>query len=181
MNPLRAGFANGANFRADAGKIGGENAGRNQGQRHYDANFITATKAKMTTQTTTTKGDAAIAVSVRPRYLPDLSRAAGGENAFVFAYTITINNRGKAAAKLLSRRWLVTDGDNRTQEIRGAGVVGEQPRLAPGESFTYTSHVVLPTPVGAMRGAYQMEVEGADETMEVEIPMFTLRVPGATH
>lgn len=139
----------------------------------------------MAAEATTASGGIIIAVRARPRFLPELSRQTGAEAAFVFAYTITIANRGAVAARLISRRWLITDGDNRTQEVRGAGVVGEQPRLAPGESFTYTSHVVLPTPVGAMRGAYQMEVEDADggepRIVEAEIPMFALRAPGSTH
>jgi ApaG protein len=99
---------------------------------------------------------------------------------YVFAYTVTIHNAGEAAAKLLSRYWVITDADGNTQEVRGDGVVGEQPYLKPGEGFQYTSGTVLETPVGSMRGSYQMQ-EDDGTTFDAEIPMFTLSVPNILH
>ena len=128
---------------------------------------------------------------VRVRVAPSYIRDAPVDEGYCFAYTITISNLGESAVRLLSRRWLITDGDNRTQEVRGAGVVGEQPRIAPGENYMYTSHVVLPTPVGTMRGSYEMRRDTAgasgesasggegESRFDAEIPLFALRVPGA--
>ena len=95
---------------------------------------------------------------------------------YVFAYTVTIQNNGTHTAKLFSRHWIITDADNNTQEVRGDGVVGEQPQIKPGEGFQYTSGTVLDTPVGSMRGSYQMQSENG-EHFDAEIPMFTLSVP----
>ena len=95
---------------------------------------------------------------------------------YVFAYTITIQNNGTNTAKLLSRHWIITDADNNTQEVRGDGVVGEQPQIRPGEGFEYTSGTVLDTPVGSMHGSYQMQSESG-EHFDAQIPIFTLSVP----
>jgi ApaG protein len=98
----------------------------------------------------------------------------------VFAYTISIRNSGNATAQLISRHWVITDSQGLVQEVRGLGVVGAQPRLAPGESFEYTSGTAIGTSVGTMKGAYQMVA--ADGTrFEAPIPEFTLSVPRVLH
>ena len=99
---------------------------------------------------------------------------------FVFSYTIRITNLGSVAAKLVSRHWIITDGEHRVQEVRGAGVIGQQPLLGPGESFEYTSGASLPTPVGTMRGSYQMVAADGRE-FDAPIPPFTLSVPRTLH
>ena len=99
---------------------------------------------------------------------------------FVFAYTIRITNTGTVAAKLVSRHWIITDSEHRVQEVRGEGVIGQQPRLAPGESFEYTSGASLNTPVGTMRGSYRMLAEDGRE-FDAAIPPFTLSVPRTLH
>jgi ApaG protein len=99
---------------------------------------------------------------------------------FVFSYTIRITNVGTVAARLVARHWIITDGEHRVQEVRGAGVIGQQPRLAPGESFEYTSGASLTTPVGTMRGSYQMVAEDGRE-FDAAIPPFTLSVPRTLH
>lgn len=120
----------------------------------------------------------AIKIDVVTRYLPEQSAPA--ENRFVFAYTITINNRGLIAVRLLSRHWRITDANNRVQEVRGEGVVGEQPLIAAGESYTYTSGSMLETPVGTMEGSYHMiDIDG--QRFDAPIPVFSLAQPGALH
>ena len=114
-----------------------------------------------------------IRVTVRPRYLQSQSRP--DDDHFVWAYTITIENRGSETVTLRSRHWKITDARGRLQEVKGEGVVGEQPTLAPGESFEYTSGVPLSTPSGFMVGTYQMETEGA-ERFDIAIPAFSLDV-----
>ena len=99
---------------------------------------------------------------------------------FVFSYTIRITNVGTVAAKLVSRHWIITDAEHRVQEVRGAGVIGQQPLLAPGESFEYTSGASLTTPVGTMRGTYQMVAADGRE-FDAPIPPFTLSVPRTLH
>jgi len=89
-------------------------------------------------------------------------------------------NRGSVAAKLLSRRWIITDADNRTEEVEGEGVVGEQPTLKPGEGFRYTSGAVIETPVGTMHGSYKMLAEDG-ETFDTDIPQFVLSAPRVLH
>jgi len=111
-------------------------------------------------------------------YLPDQSDEAG--NRFVFSYTITITNLGHSSAKLISRHWIITDANNHVQEVRGQGVVGEQPLLKPSQSFEYTSGTVLTTQVGTMRGSYQMQAEDGAQ-FEVDIPQFVLSVPRVLH
>ena len=117
-------------------------------------------------------------VSVRPKYLEAHSNP--DERHFVFAYTVTIRNTGKRTAQLVSRHWIITDGNNQVEEVRGEGVVGEQPVLKPGESFEYTSGCPLPTPVGSMRGSYQCVAEDGTQ-FEVPIPEFVLSRPQALH
>jgi ApaG protein len=119
-----------------------------------------------------------IQVAVRTEFVPQQSDADAGR--FVFAYTITISNRGRLPAKLLTRHWLITDANGLVQEVRGEGVVGEQPHLMPGQGFRYTSGAVLETPVGAMEGSYQMLADDG-ERFRAPIAPFTLAMPGALH
>jgi len=119
-----------------------------------------------------------IAVRARSTYVPEQSDEDGGR--FVFAYTITITNTGTVAAKLISRHWIITDSDNHVQEVRGMGVVGEQPTLQPQESFEYTSGTAIATPVGTMRGSYQMVAEDGT-SFDAPIPEFTLSIPRVLH
>lgn len=119
-----------------------------------------------------------IDVSVTTRYLPEQSQPE--QNRFAFSYTVTISNSGGLAVKLTSRHWIITDGDARVQEVRGPGVIGQQPTIEPGASHTYSSGTVLATRVGIMQGSYQML--GADGTkFDAEIKPFRLAVPGALH
>jgi ApaG protein len=99
---------------------------------------------------------------------------------YVFAYTITISNSGDIPAQLISRHWVITDANGKVQEVNGDGVVGEQPKLNPGEEFRYSSGAVLETPVGAMQGLYRMEADGGD-SFDALIAPFTLAVPGLLH
>ncbi|MCW5581305.1 MAG: Co2+/Mg2+ efflux protein ApaG [Luteimonas sp.] len=102
------------------------------------------------------------------------------QDRYVFAYTIRIRNLGRLPAQLLARHWIITDGNGRTEEVHGDGVVGEQPRLEPGEQFTYTSGATLPTSVGTMEGRYDMV--GDDGTrFDAPIPPFTLAAPRTLH
>src|SRR5690349_7262758 len=119
-----------------------------------------------------------ITVDVRTTYVPEQSDEAGAR--YVFAYTITIRNTGTVAAQLVSRHWIITDADNQVQEVKGEGVVGEQPRLKPNESFEYTSGTAIATPVGTMRGSYQMVAEDG-VTFDAPIPEFTLAAPRVLH
>jgi ApaG protein len=98
----------------------------------------------------------------------------------VFAYTITITNTGATAAQLISRHWIITDAHNDVQEVRGLGVVGEQPLLQPGQKFEYTSGTAIATPVGSMRGSYQMVADDG-EHFDAEIPEFALNMPRVLH
>lgn len=119
-----------------------------------------------------------ISVSVRPEYLPEQS--APDEPRYVFAYHITIRNEGTLAARLQTRHWIITDAWGRSEEIHGDGVVGETPRLEPGEHYEYTSHCPLTAPFGRMRGSYGFL---ADDGMqfEAEIPEFALVGPRTLH
>lgn len=119
-----------------------------------------------------------IKVSIRTSYLS--GQSAPEQNRYVFAYTVTITNAGSAPAKLLTRHWVITDAHNQTREVRGEGVVGEQPYLPPGSSFEYTSGTVLETPVGTMHGSYQMEADDGAR-FDAEIPVFTLSIPRTLH
>ncbi|HLP97969.1 MAG TPA: Co2+/Mg2+ efflux protein ApaG [Sideroxyarcus sp.] len=119
-----------------------------------------------------------IQVSVQVRYLADQSDEA--DDRYVFAYTITVANDGEHAVRLLSRHWIITDANNHVQEVKGKGVVGEQPLIKPGQSFEYTSGTVLATQVGTMSGSYQMQVVDGGE-FSVAIPQFVLSVPRVLH
>lgn len=117
-------------------------------------------------------------VAVETAFVPDQSDESQGR--YVFSYTITITNTGNIAAQLISRHWIITDANEQVQEVRGLGVVGAQPLLQPGEHFQYTSGTVLPTPVGVMRGSYQMTAEDGTQ-FETPIPPFTLSMPRVLH
>jgi ApaG protein len=119
-----------------------------------------------------------ITVTTRTTYVPDQSDTERGR--YVFAYTITLKNTGNVAAQLISRHWIITDANNHVQEVRGLGVVGEQPTLAPEQSFEYTSGTAIATPVGTMRGTYQMVGDDGSE-FEAPIPEFTLSIPRILH
>ena len=119
-----------------------------------------------------------IRVHVATNYIDEQSEPDAGR--YVFAYTITISNDGDVPARLMSRHWVITDANGKVQEVSGDGVVGEQPRLNPGEQFRYSSGAVLETPVGAMQGLYRMK---ADNGVKFDAPIapFTLAVPGVLH
>ena len=116
-----------------------------------------------------------ICVGVRSFYLEDQSRPEDGH--FVWAYRVKIENRGAETVQLLRRTWNITDGQGRTQQVQGAGVIGEQPVLEPGESFEYTSGTPLPTPSGIMVGTYHMITPASGEAFDVAIPAFSLDSP----
>jgi len=128
--------------------------------------------AKPEGYTQTTRG---VRVTVRAFYLEDQSQPDQGHH--VWAYRVGIENTGTETVQLLRRTWLITDGLGRTQQVHGAGVVGEQPVLEPGESFEYTSGTPLPTPSGFMRGTYHMVVTSSGEPFDVAIPAFSLDSP----
>jgi ApaG protein len=119
-----------------------------------------------------------INVTTRTTYVPEQSDPDSGR--FVFAYTITIRNTGSVTAQLISRHWIITDANNRVQEVRGLGVVGEQPLLKADESFEYTSGTAIATPVGTMRGTYQMVAEDGLQ-FDAPVPEFTLSMPRVLH
>lgn len=119
-----------------------------------------------------------IQITPRATFVPEQSDEAAGR--YVFAYTITIVNTGEVAAQLISRHWIITDANRVVQEVRGLGVVGEQPLLQPGERFEYTSGTAIATPVGTMRGSYQMVAEDGHR-FDVEIPEFVLSMPRVLH
>lgn len=119
-----------------------------------------------------------LTIDVETSYIDEQSDPEN--DRFVFAYTVIIRNTGTVPAKLMTRHWIITDANNYTQEVQGEGVVGEQPHLNPGEGFQYTSGTVLDTPIGSMRGSYQM-VGDDGVHFDAEIPMFTLSRPHALH
>ncbi len=119
-----------------------------------------------------------IAVSAIPQYIPEQSDP--DNERYVFAYTISIENVGSVTAQLISRHWIITDASDEVQEVRGLGVVGQQPLLKPGEKFEYTSGCQLDTPVGKMRGSYQLTAEDGTQ-FEAVIPEFTLAIPRVLH
>ena len=119
-----------------------------------------------------------ILVSARVAFIPDQSDAAEGR--YVFAYTINVKNIGKVAARLVSRHWIITDSNGEVQEVKGQGVVGEQPLLKPGDAFEYTSGTAIATPVGTMRGSYQMVADDGVQ-FDAAIPEFTLSMPRVLH
>ena len=115
-----------------------------------------------------------VKVSVVPRFSPERSQPRAGK--YFFLYTVTITNQGAETVQLISRHWVITDAHGEVEEVRGAGVVGEQPVLNPGAGFRYTSGCPLGTPFGCMEGSYQMHTTSGDE-FEVRIPPFALRNP----
>ena len=119
-----------------------------------------------------------VKIDIQTEYMP--SQSSPREQRYAFAYTITITNQGEQPVQLLSRHWVITDGNNQVQEVRGEGVVGEQPVIEPGTSYRYTSGAVLDTAVGSMEGSYQM-VNDAGEHFEAPIPPFGLTLPAALH
>jgi len=119
-----------------------------------------------------------INVSVETTYLPQESSPE--RDRYVFAYTVTISNDGNSPAQLISRHWIITDSNNKVQEVRGDGVIGEQPYLKPGTAFRYTSGTVLETPYGTMEGSYQM-VDDEGKAFDAPIPVFGLTLPGTLH
>lgn len=119
-----------------------------------------------------------ILVEVVTRYLDEQSDPAA--NRFAFAYTISIRNTGTLAAQLIDRHWIITDGNGKIQEVRGEGVIGEQPLLQPGTSYTYTSGCLLETPVGSMQGSYGMRSED-DEEFRAAVKVFRLAKPNTLH
>jgi ApaG protein len=122
---------------------------------------------------TVTRG---IRVKVESEFVPERSDPHNGE--FFFAYHVTIENHGSEPVRLLSRHWIITDGMGKEEQVRGPGVVGKQPRLAPGEAFQYSSACPLSTQIGSMHGSYRMVTDGG-ETFDAEIAPFTLAIPGA--
>ena len=119
-----------------------------------------------------------IRIDVETSYLGEQSDP--GEQRYVFAYTITIRNEGGLPATLLTRHWIITDANGGVKEVRGDGVVGEQPRLEPGQGFRYSSGAVLETPVGTMQGSYQM-IDGEGQHFDAPIAPFRLAMPGILH
>ncbi|MEI6113952.1 MAG: Co2+/Mg2+ efflux protein ApaG [Burkholderiales bacterium] len=119
-----------------------------------------------------------LTVVVEPRFVPEQSNPA--KHQFVFSYTVRITNTGENAAQLIARHWIIVDGDQAQQDVRGLGVVGQQPLLAPGETFEYTSGCPLTTPVGTMRGSYHCVGENGIP-FDVEIAEFVLAMPRTLH
>jgi ApaG protein len=119
-----------------------------------------------------------IQVDVQTQYIPEQSDPE--LDRYVFSYTITIRNEGTVPAKLLTRHWIITNADGKSQEVRGDGVVGEQPHLKPGDGFRYTSGTVLETPIGSMQGSYQMVADDGVK-FDAEIAPFTLSMPHTIH
>jgi ApaG protein len=119
-----------------------------------------------------------IIIEAHPQYLEDQS--SPDEERYVFAYTITITNAGAVPAKLLSRHWLIIDSNGKAQEVKGEGVIGEQPYLKPGESFRYSSGAMIETPVGVMQGNYLM-ISDTGDNFKAFIPQFTLSIPRTLH
>ncbi|MFP8965614.1 Co2+/Mg2+ efflux protein ApaG [Pokkaliibacter sp. CJK22405] len=119
-----------------------------------------------------------IRIEIETQYLRDQS--VPEENRFVFSYTITIHNEGHIPAQLLRRHWIITDGNQKVQEVKGKGVIGEQPLIDAGSSYQYTSGCILATEVGSMRGQYEMRTSNGDE-FSAPIPPFTLARPMALH
>lgn len=117
-------------------------------------------------------------VSVVTRYLPEQSQPE--QQRYAFAYTITVQNKGSGRAQLLSRHWIITDGDGHVEEVRGAGVVGQQPDILPGDQYTYSSGSVITTKVGNMQGSFQMQASDG-HSFKANIAPFRLAVPGALH
>ncbi|MDN5925232.1 MAG: Co2+/Mg2+ efflux protein ApaG [Xanthomonadales bacterium] len=119
-----------------------------------------------------------IDINVHSQFVPDQSRP--GKERFVFAYTVTLRNKGAMPAQLLSRHWIIHDSNGKTEEVRGDGVIGEQPWMRPGEDYQYSSSAVLATSVGTMRGTYFMQAEDGTR-FDAPIPPFVLSIPRTLH
>lgn len=119
-----------------------------------------------------------IRVAVVSEFAPE--RSAPTDQQWFFLYTITITNEGEETVQLLSRHWIITDGSGKVEEVKGPGVVGQQPVLSPGQAFTYTSGCPLSTPFGSMQGTYQMRTAAGDD-FDVTIAPFTLSEPYTVH
>ena len=119
-----------------------------------------------------------ISIAVKTAYIE--AQSDPHANRYVFAYTVTITNDGSVPVQLVTRHWIITDANDRVQEVRGDGVVGEKPRVQPGASYQYTSGTAIETPVGTMGGSYQMIAEDGT-AFDAEIPTFTLSTPGTLH
>lgn len=119
-----------------------------------------------------------ISIDVDVKYIEEQS--APSDERYVFSYTINILNKGSETAQLISRHWIITNSEGKTQEVKGPGVVGEHPFLKPGEDFTYTSGTIIDTPVGSMQGSYQMKA-GDGQMFDAEIHPFTLAKPSFLH
>jgi len=119
-----------------------------------------------------------ITVEAHATYVADQSDPS--RDQYVFAYRIKVTNTGTVSAQLMNRHWIITDGEHRVQEVKGAGVIGQQPVLKPGESFEYTSGTQIGTPVGTMRGSYEMVADDG-RAFDAPIPSFTLSVPRVLH
>ena len=119
-----------------------------------------------------------VSINVESEYLKEHSEPLA--NRHVFAYTVTISNHGIENVQLLSRHWLITDGKNKVQEVKGDGVIGEQPTILPGSQFSYTSSAMLETSTGTMEGSYQM-LSQSGKNFDTPIPLFMLSRPGALH
>ncbi|TCV93848.1 ApaG protein [Luteibacter rhizovicinus] len=126
----------------------------------------------------TEKSPYTIAVEVESRFVTDQSQPA--DNRYVFAYTITLRNAGTTGAQLMTRHWVITDANGKVEEVRGEGVVGEQPWMRPGESYEYTSGAVLETAVGTMQGSYSMVADDGTH-FDAPIPAFVLSIPRTLH
>lgn len=120
----------------------------------------------------------AIIIDVKTQYLPEHEAAKDGK--FVFAYHVTIRNLSDTPCQLLERYWLVTDGNGKQSEVSGPGVIGQQPKIAPGDEFQYTSGVVIDTPVGSMQGYYKMQTN-EKEIFDAPIDVFSLAIPQSIH
>ncbi len=134
-----------------------------------------STQSTFTSEAVTRK----VRVTVVSEYAP--ARSAPADSQWFFLYTITIANEGTETVQLLTRHWIITDGSGHVEEVKGPGVVGQQPTLAPGETFTYTSGCPLTTPFGTMQGTYQMVVAGSTDEFDVTIAPFTLSEPYTVH
>ena len=119
-----------------------------------------------------------IDIDVKTAFIPNQSEV--DKQRYVFSYTVTIHNKGDEPARLLNRHWLITDANGKIQEVRGAGVVGEQPYLKPGESYQYTSGTILDTPVGSMQGEYEMTNDDGTRFL-APIEPFSLALPRSLH
>ncbi|SEJ44793.1 Co2+/Mg2+ efflux protein ApaG [Frateuria terrea] len=119
-----------------------------------------------------------IDVQVETRFVPDQSKPH--DNRYVFAYTVTLHNAGDVPARLLTRHWVITDANGKVEEVRGEGVVGDQPWIRPGDRYQYSSGAVLDTAVGTMRGSYQMLADDGTR-FDAPIPPFTLSIPRTLH